>query len=167
MHMTPRVAIACSAMLFLAGCAKSEQAAKDSASAAATMAAPAPAPAPAPTPPSLSPSDLAGKWQMQSVPETGKDTTPTKFVLTSTSDSTSVVAFPSGVKVKQHLSISGDSVIAKSDVFPSQRRKGVKVQTEVVLRLQNGKLVGTTVAHYTHAGADSVLRLRTEGTKLP
>ncbi len=169
MHYMPRVAIACSAIVFFAGCAKSDQAAKDSASAAAAMAASAPAPAPAPAPaaPSLSPSDLAGKWQMQSVPESGKDTTPTKFVLTSTSDSTAVVAFPSGVKVKQHVSFSGDSVMMKSDVFPSQRRKGVKVQTDVVSRLQGGKLTGMTTAHYSHAGPDSVLRLRTEGTKMP
>ena len=167
MHHMPRVAIACSAIVFVAGCAKSDQAAKDSATAAAAMAAPAPAPAPAPAAPSLSEADLAGKWQMQSVPESGKDTTPTKFVLTSTSESTAVVAFPSGVKVKQHVSFSGDSVTMKSDEFPSQRRKGVKVRTEVVSRLQGGRLVGMTTAHYSHAGADSVLRLRTEGTKMP
>ena len=167
MHYTPRVAIACSAIVFLAGCAKSEQAAKDSASAAAAMAAPAPAPAPAPAAPSLSPSDLAGKWQMQSVPESGKDTTPTKFVIAMTSDSTALVTFASGVKVKQHVTFSGDSVMMKSDVFPSQRRKGVKVQTDVVSRVQGGKMTGMTTAHYSHAGADSVLRLRTEGTKMP
>jgi hypothetical protein len=164
---TPRAAIACSAIVILAGCAKSEQAAKDSASSAAAMSTPATAPEAAPAAPALSPGDLAGKWQMQSVPESGKDTTPTKFVLTSTSDSTALVAFPSGVKVKQHVSFSGDSVIMKSDVFPSQRRKGVKVQTEVVSRLQGGRLVGMTTAHYMHAGADSVLRLRTEGSKMP
>jgi glucose/arabinose dehydrogenase len=167
MHYMSRLAVGGSAILLVAGCAKSEQAAKDSASAAAAMAAAAPAPAPAPAAPSLSPSDLAGKWQMQSVPETGKDTTPTKFVLTWTSDSTAVVAFPSGVKVKQHVSISGDSVMMKSDEFPSQRRKGVKVRTDVVSRVQGGRLVGMTTAHYKNAGADSVLRLRTEGTKMP
>jgi hypothetical protein len=167
MRYMPRVAIACSAIVFVAGCAKTEQAAKDSASAAAAMAAPAPAPAPASAAPSLSPSDLAGKWQMRSVPEAGKDTSPTKFVLTSTSDSTALVTFPSGVKVKQHVTFSGDSVIMKSDVYPSQRRKGVKVRTEVVSRLQNGKITGVTTAHYMNAGADSVLRLRTEGTKMP
>jgi hypothetical protein len=128
---------------------------------------PAPAPAPAPAAPALAPGDVSGKWQMQSVPESGKDTTPTKFVLTSTSDSTALVAFPSGVKVKQHVTFSGDSVIMRSDLYPSQRRKGVKVETEVVSRLQGGKLVGITTAHYKNAGADSVLRLRTEGTKMP
>src|SRR5256885_8151823 len=166
MHNISRVAIAFSAGLMLAGCAKTEQAAKDSAAAAAA-AAPAPAPTPPPAP-SLSPSDLAGKWNMTSVPESGKDTTPTKFVLTATADTTGwVVVFPSGVKVPQHVTFSGDSVIEKSGVFPSQRKKGVKVTTDVVLRLQNGKLVGTTTAHYSKSGADSVLRLRTEGTKAP
>jgi hypothetical protein len=33
------------------------------------------------------------------------------------------------------------------------------------LRLQDGKLVGTTTAHYAKSGADSVLVLKTEGTK--
>jgi hypothetical protein len=166
MHNMSRVAIALSTSLMIAGCAKSEQAAKDSAAAAAA-AAPAPEPTPPPAP-SLSPSDVAGKWNMQSVPESGKDTTPTKFVLTATADTTGwSTAFPSGVKVPQHVTFSGDSVMAKSGVFPSQRKKGVKVATDVVLRLQNGRLVGTTTAHYTTSGPDSVLRLRTEGTKAP
>ena len=39
--------------------------------------------------------------------------------------------------------------------------------TESSMHLQNGKLMGTTIAHYMKAGADSVLRLRTEGTKMP
>jgi hypothetical protein len=104
---------------------------------------------------------------MRDVPESGKDTTPRKFVITSTSDSTALVTFPSGVKVREHVTYSGDSVMMKSDVFPSQRRKGVKVQTEAVSRLQGGRLVGVTTAHYMHAGPDSVLRLRTEGSKMP
>src|SRR6476469_9394897 len=54
-----RVAIACSTTLLLAGCGKSEQAAKDSAAAAAAAAAAAtPAPPPPPAPFSLT--DAAG-----------------------------------------------------------------------------------------------------------
>jgi hypothetical protein len=63
--------------------------------------------------------------------------------------------------------VSGDSLISKTGTFASQRRKGVKVMTESAFRIQGGKLVGTSVAHYAGAGADSVLRLRTEGTKMP
>jgi hypothetical protein len=169
MQRTLRVALACSTALLIAGCAKSDQAKQDSAAgaaaapAAATAATPAPAPAPA-----LALADVAGKWQMRSVPESGTDTTATTYVLTASADSTGwTIAFPSGVKVPMHVTASGDSLIEQSATFPSQRRKGVKVTTNGTLRLQNGKLVGTTVAHYMKAGADSVLRLRTEGTKMP
>ena len=165
-HISSRIAIACATSLVLVGCAKSDQAAKDSASAAAAseMAAPAPAPAP---PAALSLSSLAGKWQFRSVPASGTDTTSTNYVLTATADSTWEIKFTSGLKVPMHVSVSGDSLIEKTATFASQRRKGVKVMTDGALRMQDGKLVGTTVAHYSTKGADSVLSLHTEGTKLP
>ncbi|HEV7705633.1 MAG TPA: hypothetical protein VGO46_15150 [Gemmatimonadaceae bacterium] len=159
-----RIAIACATGMVLVGCAKNDQAAKDSAAAAAAMPAPAPAPAPAPP---LTLASLAGKWQFKSVPASGTDTTSTNYVLTATADSTWQIKFPSGVTVPMHVSVSGDSLMEKTGTFPSQRRKGVKVMTEGALRMQDGKLVGTTVAHYSHAGADSVLRLSTTGTKMP
>jgi hypothetical protein len=165
MQIISRVAIACSTSLLLAGCAKSDQAAKDSAAAAAATAAAPAAPAPAPA---LSLADVAGKWQVRSVPESGTDTTSTNYVLTATADTAGwFITFPSGLKVPLHVMASGDSVIQKTGTFASQRRKGVKVTTEGSFKLQNGKLVGTTIAHYAKAGPDSVLHLRTEGTKLP
>ena len=160
MHVISRVAIAFSGVLLLAGCAKKEQATTDS---AAAMAAPAPAPAPA-----LSLADVAGQWDVRAVPESGTDTTATTYVLTATADTTGwMIAFPSGVKVPLQVSVSGDSVITKTGQFSSQRKKGMKVSTESIMRMQDGKLVGTSIAHYVNAGADSVLRLRTEGTKKP
>lgn len=168
MRMMLRVAIACSTGLLVVGCAKSEPAKTDSAAgAAAAPATPAAAPAAAPAPAPIALSDVAGKWQMRSVPESGTDTTATTYVLTASADSTWTMAFPSGLKVPLHVTTSGDSVIAKTGTFASQRRKGVKVSTDGSFRLQNGKLVGTTIAHYSKPGADSVLRLHTEGTKLP
>jgi predicted RNA-binding Zn ribbon-like protein len=165
MQITYRLALACSVTLLVAGCAKSDQAAKDSA--AGVAATPAPAPAPAPTP-ALALADVAGKWQMRAVPESGTDTTSTNYVLTATADTAGwIMAFPSGVKVPVHITVSGDSLMETTGVFASQRRKGVKVTTDGTLRLQNGKLVGTTIAHYSKAGPDSVLRLHTEGTKIP
>jgi hypothetical protein len=165
--MMLRVALACSTTLLVIGCAKNEQAKTDSAAGAAAAPAAAPAGAPAPAP-ALSLADVAGKWQMRSVPETGTDTSATTYVLTATADTTGwMISFPSGVKVPVHVTVSGDSVIQKTGTFASQRRKGVKVSTEGSFKLQNGKLVGTTTAHYAKAGADSVLRLHTEGTKMP
>lgn len=165
MQIMSRLALACSATLLLAACAKSDQAAKDSA--AGMAAAPAPAPAPTP-PPAFSLADAAGKWQVRAVPESGTDTSATNYVLTATADTTGwLITFPSGLKVPLHVTVSGDSLINKTGVFASQRRKGVKVMSEGSFRLQNGKLVGTTIAHYAKAGPDSVLRLHTEGTKMP
>ena len=165
MNNTLRVAIAGTAALLLAGCAKKDEAVKDSAAGAAATPAPAAAPTPAPA---LSLADVAGKWQMRSVPESGTDTSATTYVLTATADTTGwMMTFPSGLKVPVHVTVSGDSLIEKTGTFASQRRKGVKVMTEGSFKLQNGKMVGTTIAHYAKAGADSVLRLHTEGTKTP
>lgn len=163
-----RAALACSAALLLGACAKKDNAATDSA-AAATAAPAAATPAPASTPAvAFSLASAAGKWQMRAVPESGPDTVTTTYILTATADTTGwMITFPSGVKVPVHVTVSGDSVIEKTGTFSSQRRKGVKVMTEGALRLENGKLVGTTVAHYSKARADSVLRLHTEGTKAP
>lgn len=165
MHIISRIAITCSAGLLVAGCTKSDQAAKDTS--AADTAAPAAAPAPAPAP-TLSLADVAGKWQMQATPQSGKDTSATKYVMTATADTTGwVITFPSGLKVPLQVSVSGDSLIEHTGTFASQRRRGVKVMTEGSLKLQDGKLVGTTTAHYAKAGPDSVITLRTEGSKMP
>jgi hypothetical protein len=166
MRVMSRVAIACSTVVMVVGCGKSDQAAKDSASAAAlTTPPPASAPAPAPAP---TLADFAGSWDVSSVPESGKDTTPTKYVLTATADTAGwFITFPSGLKVPLHVEMSGDSVTEHTGTFSSQRRKGMKVMTEGSLKLQDGKLTGSTTAHYSKAGADSVLHLRTEGTKKP
>jgi hypothetical protein len=166
MQMLTRVAIACSTTLLLAGCAKTDKAATDTAAANAAVT-PAPAPAP-PAPAALSPADLAGTWKMSNVPESGTDTTSTNIVLNATADSTGwTMTLPSGAKVPLHATVAGDSVVMTSDVYSSARRKGVKTMIVSTLRLQDGKLAGTTVAHYRQTAPDSVLRLRSEATKAP
>jgi hypothetical protein len=144
----------------MAACSKGDQA-KDTTT-------PAAAAAPTPAPAAFSLADAAGKWAIRAVPESGPDTTATTYTLTSTADTTGWVAdFPSGLKVPIHVMVSGDSVMTKTEEFSSQRRKNMKVWSEGFFHLQGGKLVGTTIAHYKTAGADSVLRLKTEGTKMP
>ena len=162
-HIT-RVALLGSTILLVAACAKKEEPAKD------TVAAMTPAPAPTPT---LALADLAGKWQFRSVPLTGKDTSATTCVLvtstiTATADTTGwTMTNPDKVTTPLHVSVAGDSVLVTTPTFSSQRRKGVKVKTETAYRLLDGKLVGITTAHYAVAGADSVLQLRAEGTRMP
>ena len=159
MHPITRAALLSSTILLVAACAKKEEPAKD------TAAAMSPAPAPAPT---LALADVAGKWQFSSVPMAGKDTSPTKYVLTATADTTGwTLTFPDKQVVPVKVTVSGDSVQLASAEFKSQRRKGVKVKTETTLRLADGKLSGVTTAHYAKAGADSVLQLKSEGTRAP
>ena len=162
MHRITRVALLSSTILAVAACAKKEEPAKDTA--AAMTPAPA-APAPAPT---LALADVAGKWQFTSTPTSGKDTSVTKWVLTATADTTGwTMTNPDKVTTPLQVSVAGDSVILVSPQFASQRRKGVKVNTETTLHLRDGKLSGMTNAHYATKGADSTLMLRAEGTRMP
>ena len=168
MRIISQLAVVGCAGLLVVGCKKGGGAAGgDSAAAPADSTAAAPAPAPAPAP-ALSLADVAGKWQMESKPDSGKDTSATKYVLTATADTTGwMITFPSGLKVPMMVSVSGDSIIEHTGTFSSQRRKGLKVMTEGSFKLQGGKLVGMTIAHYSKPGPDSVLHLHTEGTKMP
>jgi hypothetical protein len=159
MHRIGRIALLGSTLVLAAACAKKEEPMQD------TAAAAMPAPAPAPT---VALADLAGKWQFASVPMAGKDTSPTKWVLDAKADSTGwTMTFPDKQVVPLQVHTSGDSVMVTSGEFRSQRRKNAKVTTQTALRVQDGKLVGVTTAHYANAGADSVLQLRTEGSKMP
>jgi hypothetical protein len=156
----PLITTLCCAVA-LAACAKSEKAPVDTTPAAAT-------PAPPPAPPPIKLGDVAGKWNV-----TGKvtgDTTTVKYVFTATADTTGwTIKFPDRAKpVPVHVvSVAGDSIVISAGPFPSVLRKGVNVKTQGALRLQNGKLVGTQVAHYSVKTADSVRTVTTEGTRAP
>lgn len=160
-------AAACCGVVFLAGCAKKESGRLDTVP--AIVAAPGPTTATAagtmaPTPITLA--DLAGTWKFRSVPQSGTDTTATEFTLTSAGDKWTQ-SYSTGLKVPTHVSVSGDSVITDAGPFASVRRKGLQVTTHGVFRKEGDRLVGTTTAHYKTKGADSVLVLRTEGTRTP
>lgn len=160
MSRIARLALCCTALV-VAACAKKE-APKDTAAAMTPAAAPAPAPAPA-----LAAADVAGNWHFAATPTTGKDTSATEFDLAATADSAdwSMTFTKSKLKVPAKHSISGDTLTISAGPFASQRRKGMKVSTVSKLKLEGGKLVGETTAHYMNAGADSVTTLRTEGSK--
>ena len=65
------------------------------------------------------------------------------------------------------VAVGGDSLITEAGPYESALRKGVQVRARMVLRLQEGKLVGTTEALYTMRGRDSVAHRPTEGTRAP
>jgi len=137
----------------LAGCSKPE----------APPAEP-PAPPPAPT---LNLADLAGTWNMRTMPEASDSTLVTyTMTLTGTTEGWTL-NIPGRDPLPMTATVSGDSVITTVAPYESMLRKGVQVSTTSVVRLVGGRLVGTTIARYSTTGADSVVRLRMEGTKAP
>ena len=156
-----RVALLCCTAVAVAACARSEDTATTVDTAAGVVAATT-----APTPISLA--DVAGRWTVRSVPETG-DTTAVISQLNAGADTTGWTMTlqnrpPVATRV---ILVSGDSIITENGPYESVLRKGTQVRTRSVMRLRDGKLIGTTVATYSGVGADSILRLRTEATRMP
>lgn len=144
------LAIACCAAL-LVGCKKSES----------------PPPQAAMAPATVSLASFAGTWSVRGSNEAG-DSIISYQLVTSAEPSDWKSLFPNRPPIAIRIvSVAGDSVVTESGPYESVLRKGVQVHTNGVLRLQGDKLVGTTVAHYTTSGADSVLVIRVEGTRVP
>jgi hypothetical protein len=150
----------CCAAAVLTACSKPDTEAADTA-AVAPPAAPAPAP--------LSLAQVAGRWNGRAVPETGTDTTPTTFVLTTTADTTGwSIAVPNRQPIPTRVvAVGGDSIVTETGPYESSRRRGVRVTTRVVWRMEGDRLIGSAVARYVTTGPDSVLRLRYEATRAP
>jgi hypothetical protein len=114
----------------------------------------------------ISLADIAGIWDMRSVPETGADTTTTVYQVQATADGWTLY-LPDRDPIEAAVTTSGDSIIVEAGPFESVRRAGLMVRTHSAFRLEGDRLVGTTVAHYVTSDADSVLSLHVEGTRAP
>lgn len=135
---------------------------KEQPPAADTTAAMAPAPEPAAATP-ISLADVAGKWTIRVMQENSDSAILTYEMVADTAGWT--LNLPKRKPVKAKVTASGDSITAEAGPYESALRKGVQVTTNGVYRLKDGKLVGTTIAHYKTTKPDSVLTLRVEGTK--
>ena len=143
-----RFAVCCGLALLVA-CAKSEQ--QDHASMA-----------------SISLNDVAGTWNMKTM-ASNSDSVLVAFDLVATADTTGWMynfpgRAPEPVRV---LAVAGDSIVTHTGPYASVLRPGVQVTVHSVVRLQDGKIVGTSMATYSGGGPDSVITLRTEGTRAP
>ena len=115
----------------------------------------------------ISLADLAGKWRLRSTDEAGGNVVESE--LTATADTSGwTVTRPNGKTVPVRIvAVGGDSIITEAGPYESALRKGIPVRARMVLRLQEGKLVGTTEARYTLSGGDSVAHRPTEATRAP
>ena len=147
-----------SCVVLLVACSRAEEApATDSA--AGTVAA-----APAAT---ISLADLVGKWKQEVRREDSDSVLVTSEVNATADPAGWTITLPGRPPMPVRVTVSGDSIITGSGPYESVLRKGVQVTTDGVLRNQGGKLVGITTARYQGANADSVVRLRTEMTRIP
>jgi len=149
----------CCITLALVGCKPAEKPAETT-----TAEAPAMAEAPA----AISLADLAGTWNVKGKME-GSDSVIVTYDMVTTADQSGwSIQFPGREPIPVRVvAVEGDSVVTEAGPFESALRKGVQVSTHVVSRLQDGKLVGTTVARYQVTGPDTVARLTFEGTRAP
>jgi hypothetical protein len=143
----------------LAGCARKDDAAVDTtADTAAVTTGPVP----------VNLADVAGRWNVTAVPATGTDTTPTNSVITATSTTSGwTITFPGRQPLPMRVTVDADSIMSEVGPYASVRRKGTQVTTNGVMRLEGGRLVGRTTAHFMVKTADSVLVLNTVGTRAP
>jgi hypothetical protein len=150
----------CCCAVVLVACSKSKDqpATDEMADAAAVPAAPAP----------IALADVAGKWSVTLKPESG-DSTLLKFEMVATGDTSGwTFNFPKRSPIPVRVvAVDGDSIVTEAGPFESNLRKGVQVTSRTVNRLQDGKLVGATTAHYATSGPDSVAQFRFEGTRAP
>jgi hypothetical protein len=154
-----RLMLGCCAIA-LVGCnkPKEEPPMESTAAAPETPAAPAP----------IALADIAGKWSVRSMTESGDSTLVTYELVAAGDTSGWSLNFPKRKPIPMRVvAVAGDSIVTEAGPFESVLRKGVKVSTNSVLRLQDGKLVGRTIAHYPTSGADSVRNMRIEGTRAP
>jgi hypothetical protein len=150
----------CCCIAILIGCSKSKQQPAPDAAAAAPAAPAAPAP--------ISLADVAGTWNMRTMAD-GSDSVLISYQLVATADPSGwMTNFPNRKPVPLRVvAVAGDSIVTEAGPYESVLRKGVQVTTHQVTRLQDGMLMGTTIARYSTSGPDSVLHLRFEGTRAP
>ena len=143
--------------LLVVACTKKEAPPADT-----TAVAPEPA-APVQT---VSLASVAAIWNVVVKPE-GKDTVVTTYILNTTDTTDWHFQFPKGKPIAMKITgIRGDTIVTETGIFDSAVRPGQKVQTNSLTWLQDGKLMGKTVAHYQNSKSpDSVLNLITEGTR--
>jgi hypothetical protein len=153
-----RFPLFCCAALIV-GCGKSEvQRASDT-----TAAAPAPPESRA----GISLADVAGKWKLRSTDEAGGNVVESELTATADTSGWTLIRPDRKTVPVRVVAVGGDSLITEAGPYESAVRKGVQVRARMVLRLQDGKLVGTTEAHYIMSGGDSVAHRPTEGTRAP
>lgn len=115
----------------------------------------------------ISLAEVAGTWVINARSETGQEVP--QFELVATADPSGwEIRFPDRNPIPVTVvEVAGDSIVTEAGPYESVLRPGVQVSTQAVYRLDGDRLVGTTVAHYQTTDPDSIVTVRSEGTRAP
>jgi hypothetical protein len=118
------------------------------------------------TPDASAAPNYAGNWTVQVMPAE-KDSVLLTYDLVTTADRSGWKMTLPGREVMEPrvVHMDNDSVVVENGPYSSALRKNVMVTTRSVMRMEGDKLTGTTIARYDTKGADSVVNLRTVGTR--
>lgn len=124
--------------------------------------------APAPSATGIALGDMKGEWRINAMP-LDRDTILVSHQLWA-SDDTAAWRFKfdgrsDTIKVNV-IAVEGDSIRVRVGPYLSGLRKDVQVVSDIAYRLQGGKLLGHITAHYAVPTADSLVHLRSEGTRV-
>lgn len=120
---------------------------------------------PAPPAVTIDMATVAGTWDLQ-IMGMGSDSVLTTGTLVATGDTGGwILNLMKRDPMALQVTVSGDSIIAQAPEYESVLRKGVMVRTTSVYRMVGPNLNGLTTATYKGVGPDSVVVLRSVGTR--
>jgi len=114
----------------------------------------------------LRPADLAGNWKVTAT-NAANDSTLVTYEMAATADTSGwSILYPThATPIALRVRIDADSVIMDAGPYASTARKGATVTIHGVVRVRDGKLVGTESAYYKVDTTDSVVHIKLEGTR--
>ena len=114
--------------------------------------------------PAVTLASFNGTWDVNVMPE-GSDSVATSHVLVVT-DTAWRVEFSDRPGVTARMTgMRGDTVTSEAGPFESGVRRGMQVRTTNSYWLQDGKMMGKTIARYETTGADTVRHFHSVGTR--
>jgi hypothetical protein len=116
--------------------------------------------------PALSYADFAGRWNLQLLSDMS-DSVIATYDLTATADGAGWTLTPlGGDPIPLRTAIDSDSLMLDAGPYRLTGQTA-DVTTHAVGRIEGGMLVGTFVSQHAVPAADSVVRGRVRGTRLP
>jgi hypothetical protein len=148
-----RITAMCCAALIMACAPSGEQAAEDDGTAMSG---------------GITLADAAGTWDMNTM-LVGSDSvvTTSQLVATETMDGWQLLLAGRDAIPVRVVAVEGDSIVSETGQYESILRPGVMVSLRMVYRLHGEMMMGGITARYQSMDADSVVMLRTEGTRQP